>query len=243
MCSVYKELITQLIEEGDLWEQLGITHDDKNFILVNFSMELFKDIDDLDEKFNKLIDEECKVFNDTNYFSAFKDLNKRWAVGGYGIVDANSIGKSKPNKKKRYKPTIFHSGHILAQRLFRGIDKGICLNYYNVNNIYPQTELSNRGSVFWGKKSVDNQSYYESYLEIKALEPGKRFFYRAKLVYGKDEIVPRGIRLQAVEVNDGNLGMYMDKSKILFNVFIPNIFPDFLPNYREITLIGEQEKI
>ena len=66
MCSVYKELITQLIEEGDLWEQLGITHDDKNFILVNFSMELFKDIDDLDEKFNKLIDEECKVFNDTN---------------------------------------------------------------------------------------------------------------------------------------------------------------------------------
>ena len=177
MCSDYKELITQLIEEGDLWEQLGITRDDKNFNLVNFSMHLIEDIDDLDEKFNKLIDEEATVLNDTNYFSAFKNLNERWAVGGYGIVDANSIGKSKRNKKKRYKSTI--------------------------------------------------------------LKPGKKYFYRAKLVYGKEEIVPRGIRLQAIEVKDGNLGMYMDKNKILFNVFIPNIFPDFLPNYREITLIGE----
>lgn len=239
MCSDYKELITQLIEEGDLWEQLGITRDDKNFNLVNFSMHLIEDIDDLDEKFNKLIDEEATVLNDTNYFSAFKNLNERWAVGGYGIVDAKSIGKSKRNKNKRYKSTIFHSGHILAQRLFRGIANGICLNYYNVNNIYPQTELSNRGSVYWGKKSVDNQSYYECYLEMEALKPGKKYFYRAKLVYGKEEIVPRGIRLQAIEVKDGNLGMYMDKNKILFNVFIPNIFPDFLPNYREITLIGE----
>lgn len=150
MCSAYKELITQLIEEGDLWEQLGITRDNKNFNLENFSIHLIEDIDDLDEKFNKLIDQEVKVLNDTNYFSAFKDLNERWAIGGYGIVDANTIGKSKRNKKKRYKPTIFHSGHILAQRLFRGITKGICLNYYNVNNIYPQTELSNRGSVYGG---------------------------------------------------------------------------------------------
>ena len=156
MCSVYKKLITQLIEEGDLWEQLGITNDGKNFDLVNYSMRLVKDIDDLDEKFNKVIDEDIQVFNDTNYFSAFKDLDKRWAVGGYGIVDASTLGKSKRSKKKRYKPTIFHSGHILAQRLFRGVVKGICLNYYNVNNIYPQTELSNRGSVYWGKKFFDN---------------------------------------------------------------------------------------
>lgn len=239
MCSAYKELITQLIEEGDLWEQLGITRDDKNFNLENFSIHLIEDIDDLDEKFNKLIDQEVKVLNDTNYFSAFKDLNERWAIGGYGIVDANTIGKSKRNKKKRYKPTIFHSGHILAQRLFRGITKGICLNYYNVNNIYPQTELSNRGSTYGGKKSVYNQSYYESYLEKVVLKSGDKYFYRAKLVYGKDEVVPRGIRLQAVEVKDGDSGMYMDKNKILFNVFIPNIFQDFLPDYKEITLIGE----
>lgn len=239
MCSVYKELITQLIEEGDLWEQLGITRDDKNFNLENFSINLIEDIEDLDDKFNNLIDQEVKVLNDTNYFSAFKDLNERWAIGGYGIVDANTIGKSKRNKKKRYKPTIFHSGHILAQRLFRGITKGICLNYYNVNNIYPQTELSNRGSTYGGKKSVYNQSYYESYLETVVLEYGKKYFYRAKLVYGKDEVVPRGIRLQAVEVKDGDSGMYMDKNKKLFNVFIPNIFPEFLPNYKEITLIGK----
>ena len=58
-------------------------------------------------------------------------------------------------------------------------------------------------------------------------------------MYGKDEVVPRGIRLQAVEVKDGDSGMYMDKDKILFNVFIPNIFQDFLPDYKEITLIGE----
>lgn len=243
MCSVYKKLITQLIEEGDLWEQLGITNDGKNFDLVNYSMRLVKDIDDLDEKFNKVIDEDIQVFNDTNYFSAFKDLDKRWAVGGYGIVDASTLGKSKRSKKKRYKPTIFHSGHILAQRLFRGVVKGICLNYYNVNNIYPQTELSNRGSVYGGEKSIDNQSYYESFLEREVSETGKKYFYRAKLVYGKDEIVPRGIRLQAVEVKDGDLGMYMDKNKILFNVFIPNIFPDFLPNYKKITWMGVQEEI
>lgn len=90
-----------------------------------------------------------------------------------------------------------------------------------------------------GEKSVYNQSYYESYLEMEVLEPGKKYFYRAKLVYGKDEVVPRGIRLQAVEVKDGDSGMYMDKDKILFNVFIPNIFHDFLPDYKEITLIGE----
>ena len=239
MCSVYKELITQLIEEGDLWEQLGISNNDKNFNLVNYSMRLVKDIDDLDEKFNKVKETEIKVFNDTNYFSAFKDLDKRWAVGGYGIVDASTLGKSKRSKKKRYKPTIFHSGHILAQRLFRGVVKGICLNYYNVNNIYPQTELSNRGSVYWGKKFFDNQSYYESYLEMEVLKTGKKYLYRAKLMYGKDEIVPRGIRLQAVEVKERDSRMFIDKSKILFNVFIPNTFSDSLPNYKKITLIGE----
>ena len=239
MCSVYKKLITQLIEEGDLWEQLGITNDGKNFDLVNYSMRLVKDIDDLDEKFNKVIDEDIQVFNDTNYFSAFKDLDKRWAVGGYGIVDASTLGKSKRSKKKRYKPTIFHSGHFLAQRLFRGVVKGICLNYYNVNNIYPQTELSNRGSVYWGKKFFDNQSYYESYLEMEVLKTGKKYFYRAKLMYGKDEIVPRGIRLQAVEVKERDSRMFIDKNKILFNVFIPNTFSDSLPNYKKITLIGE----
>ena len=90
---------------------------------------------------------------------------------------------------------------------------------------------------------MDNQSYYESFLEREVSENWKKYFYRTNLVYGKDDIVPRGIRLQAVEVKDGDLGMYMDKNKILFNVFIPNIFPDFLPNCKKITWIGVQEEI
>lgn len=239
MCSAYKELITQLIEEGDLWEQLGITRNDKNFNLENFSIHLTEDIDDLDGKFNKVKETKIKVFNDTEYFPYDNDINIRWAVGGYGIVDASTLGKSKKSKHCLYNGTIFQSGHILAQRLFRNIDTLIDLKHDNVNNIYPQTELSNRGSTYGGKKSVYNQSYYESYLETIVLEYGDKYFYRAKLVYGKDEVVPRGIRLQAVEVKDGDSGMYMDKDKILFNVFIPNIFQDFLPDYKEITLIGE----
>ena len=258
MCSDYKDLILQLFEEGDLWEQLGLEKNEELFFnktedsglqeqeIKNsecyFSIPLKNDIEDLTDKFNELKDKDIKVDNDSNCYGV---MNKKVAVGGYGIVDDTTLGKSKRCNKKRYKDTIFHSGHILAQRLFRGVTKGICLNCNNENNIYPQTELSNRASEYGGKFSIDNQTYYESFLERKVLKTGKKYFYRAKLVYGKDEseIVPRGIRLQAVEVKEGDSGMYMDKDKILFNVFIPNIFKDFLPNYKKITLIGELEKI
>ena len=220
MCSDYKDLILQLIEEGDLWEQLGFAKNEELFFnktensglqeqgIKNsecyFSIPLKNDIEDLTDKFNELKD---------------KDMNKKVAVGGYGIVDDTTLGKSKKCNKKRYKDTIFHSGHILAQRLFRGVTKGICLNGNNENNIYPQTKLSNEASEYGGKFSIDNQTYYESFLERKVLNTGEKYFYRAKLVYGKDEteIVPRGIRLQAVEVKEGDSGMYMDKNKILFN--------------------------
>jgi len=155
------------------------------------------------------------------------------------MEDAVTLGKSKKSNNSLYSGTIFQLGHIFAQRLFRNLDTLINLKHDNVNKIYPQTELSNRGSVYWGKKSVDNQSYYESYLEMEVLETGKKFFNRAKLVYGKNEIVPRGIRLQAVEVKERDSRMFIDKNKILFNVFIPNTFSDSLPNYKKITLIGE----
>jgi len=40
-------------------------------------MHLVKDIDDLDEKFNKVKETEIKVFNDTDYCPDDKDINIR----------------------------------------------------------------------------------------------------------------------------------------------------------------------
>ena len=256
MCSDYKELIIQLIEEGDLWEQLGL---DKSEELVfrkkegsstqegcmkaskcYFSIHLINDIGDLTEKFNELVKENKVAKNDTDFKDDKRILKKRWAEGGFGIVNSTTVGitdSEESEPKSRFRNTGFESGHILARSLFGNSDTDISLKVNNVNNIYPQTHLSNEGSTYGGLNSIENQTYFESMLKKVVDDTGKEYFYRAKLVYGKDdsEIVPRGIRLQAVEIQRNEQELTLEEN-FLFNVFVPNITKKDLPNYHIIEI-------
>lgn len=251
MCSDYKELIIQLIKEGDLWETLGLNEDEELVFMKTdqsspqesrikdskcyFSIHLRNDIGDLTKKFTKLIEDKIYVQNDTEWRDDERAINKRWALGGFGIVTRETIKESKDNGKRRYRCTGFDSGHILAQRLFRKNCTSVSLNYNNVDNIYPQTKLSNEGSTYGKGNSIENQTYFESWLEEVVDDTGKEYFYRAKLVYGKDdsEIVPRGIRLQAVEIHRNEQELTLGENT-LFNVFVPNITKEGLLNYHII---------
>ena len=121
----------------------------------------------------------------------------------------------------------------LAKRLFGKATTNISFKSNNINNIYPQTPPSNEGSVYGGTKSLDNQTYYECMLDSEVSLHGEAYFYRAKLVYGKDEteIVPRGIRLQAIQVIKSDESLVLSENT-LFNVFVPNITKFSLIDYK-----------
>ena len=89
--------------------------------------------------------------------------------------------------------------------------------------------------------------YFEKIIQ-ESLDEGRDIHYRVTPVFKKNDLefepIPRGIILEARIAHSRAKGhRFVGYEGSQFNVFIPNIFPDFLPNYREITLIGEQEKI
>lgn len=243
-----KRLVWKLVDEGGIWDELGLEQDEK----LNYnqgSIELNTCICDIEKKFEEIKGNKNYAKNDTDFKTIFP-LNAK-CEGGYAIIGKDTIYLSKNRKKgqgrssKRRYGGGFDSGHILARQLVRNEEngqnkgRGIIINYNNFHNIYPQTPWSNKGSA--PKKSergekkeneeVRNQTYFENLLVNYIQDKSEELFYRVKLVYGKDasELVPRGARIQAIKIIQFNDKKVLGEN--LFNVFIPNVTETCLIDY------------
>lgn len=112
---------------------------------------------------------------------------------------------------------IYNRGHLIAYSISAGIDQDGQYNpanqsgdQNNPKNLFTQTAFTNQKI----------QTIFETRVR-KALKSGSRVIYQATPIFRGNELMARGINLQAVAVN-GNLD---------FNVYIFNVQPDFTFDY------------
>lgn len=112
---------------------------------------------------------------------------------------------------------IYNRGHLIAYSVSAGIDQNGQYNpanqsgdQNNPKNLFTQTAFTNQKI----------QTIFESKVR-NALKSGNKVIYQATPIFRDNELMARGINLQAVAVN-GNLD---------FNVYIFNVQPDFTFDY------------
>lgn len=143
------------------------------------------------------------------------------------FLDKDNLAKQNYRTRQIYKPTgwhgnrpgaeIYNRGHLIAYSLSGGINKWgkytgrLGGDQNNPKNLFTQTAYSNQNI----------QTYYESAVR-EALISGEKVIYQATPIFRKNELMARGINLQAV-TTDGMLN---------FNVYIYNVQPGYKFNYQ-----------
>lgn len=114
---------------------------------------------------------------------------------------------------------VYNRGHLIAYSLTAGINPqtgqyhaGVVGDQDNPQNLFTETDFINQ----------EIQTVYEAKVR-HAIEHGKKVIYQATPVFRGNELVPRGINLQAVST-DGSLN---------FNVYLQNVEPGVVINYRD----------
>lgn len=112
---------------------------------------------------------------------------------------------------------IYNRGHLIAYSISAGIDQN---GQYNPTN---QSGDQNNPKNLFTQTAFTNQKI-QTIFETKvrnSLKDGQKVIYQATPIFRGNELMARGINLQAVAVN-GNLD---------FNVYIFNVQPDFTFDY------------
>ena len=125
--------------------------------------------------------------------------------------------------KKDYE-VYFHRGHIIAYSL--GGDKEIKGHDYKaLKSLFTQTAWSNMGKA--NKKKEDENKFSQWRFEkiIKDTLVTDSICMASRPIYrNKADVIPIGVHLQAVT-----------KERSLFNVFLPNIDPNIVIDYKKCT--------
>ena len=93
---------------------------------------------------------------------------------------------------------------------------------------FTQTVWSNQSSQ--NASQGKNQSYYEWYIKEKLMQDNDlEVNYRVKLIYEKNDIIPRGIHIRAVFMKKSERWKVVEQ----FNVFVPNVDPRMDIDYEQ----------
>lgn len=137
----------------------------------------------------------------------------------------NPAGWNKINKNKDYE-VYFHRGHIIACSL--GGDKEIKGHDYKaLKSLFIQTAWSNMGKDVKEEEEEKINKFSQWYFEEKVVKELKKssVCMASRPIYrNKADVIPIGVHLQAVT-----------KERSLFNVFLPNIDPNIVIDYKKCT--------
>lgn len=128
----------------------------------------------------------------------------------------------KPNIKKAIK--FFHRGHLIAYSL--GGDEELHSHPNKaLKSLFTQTAWSNMGKDV-KKKDFENQfsQWYFEEKVVKELKKSSVCMASRPIYRNKTDVIPIGVHLQAVT-----------KERSLFNVFLPNIDPNIVIDYKKCT--------
>ena len=160
-------------------------------------------------------------------YSNLDNLN-RTSHSNTAFLEPRNVANDSLRVRQFINPTAWHSnrengtqiynrGHLIAYSVSAGIDQDGNYNpnnqsgdQNNPKNLFTQTAFSNQKiqTIFEGK--VRN-----------ALKQGKRVIFQATPIFRGNELMARGINLQAISLNN-NLD---------FNVYIYNVQPDYVFDY------------
>jgi hypothetical protein len=156
------------------------------------------------------------------------DTLNRTAQANTAYLAKRNVANDSLRVRQYIKPTGWHQkfskgeailnrGHLIAYSISKGISLDGVYNpgvqsgdQNNPKNLFTQTAFSNQ----------EIQTIYESKVRT-ALKQGKKVIYQAQAIFKVNELMARGIHLQAVST-DGSLN---------FNVYIFNVQPDFQFDY------------
>ena len=160
-------------------------------------------------------------------YSNLDNLN-RTSHSNTAFLEPRNVANDSLRVRQFINPTAWHSnrengtqiynrGHLIAYSVSAGIDQDGNYNpnnqsgdQNNPKNLFTQTAFSNQKiqTIFEGK--VRN-----------ALKQGNRVIFQATPIFRENELMARGINLQAISLNN-NLD---------FNVYIYNVQPDYVFDY------------
>lgn len=160
-------------------------------------------------------------------YSNLDNLN-RTSHSNTAFLEPRNVANDSLRVRQFINPTAWHSnrengtqiynrGHLIAYSVSAGIDQDGNYNpnnqsgdQNNPKNLFTQTAFSNQKiqTIFEGK--VRN-----------ALKQGNRVIFQATPIFRGNELMARGINLQAISLNN-NLD---------FNVYIYNVQPDYVFDY------------
>lgn len=160
----------------------------------------------------------------------YQQLDRARRSAGSNTAFLNSRNHANTNLRtvQTFQPTGWHNnsdgnlvynrGHLIAYSLTGGIDPhtgrfraGTLGDQDNPRNLFTETDFTNEVL----------QTYYETQVR-HAIEQGKHVIYQATPIFRGDEMMARGINLQALST-DGTLN---------FNVYLFNVEPGMLMNYQ-----------
>lgn len=157
------------------------------------------------------------------------DRENRTSHGNTAWIDKNNLAHDNLRTRQIVEPTGYHQkrvngnyvvnrGHEIAYSLSKGIDKQGKYNprqqfgdQNNLRNLFTQTAFSNQ----------DLQAIYEGKIR-NALYHGEKVIFQAKPIFQGKDLMAKGVQLQAVSTN----------GKLNFNVYVFNVQPDFMFNYK-----------
>lgn len=160
-------------------------------------------------------------------YSNLDSLN-RTSHSNTGFLERRNVANDSLRVRQVVQPTgwhynrrngtqIYNRGHLIAYSVSAGIDQD---GQYNPQN---QSGDQNNPKNLFTQSAYSNQkiqTIFESKVR-RALRENKRVIYQATPIFRGNELMARGINLQAIST-DGQLN---------FNVYLFNVQPDYVFNY------------
>ncbi|MFI3150433.1 competence protein [Streptococcus suis] len=222
MNKITKELAESVLTGGI--SQLGVssmdelTYDDGSFIINK----------ELHKKFAR---------NELSFDKTIIKGSQKLPAGCEVMLSRNTLSKTKrPNLAFIEPPgwdrrlnipqgtAYIHRGHIIAHELFEDSS----WKYDYKKKYFTQTVWSNQSSQ--NASQGKNQSYYEWYIKEKLMQDDDlEVNYRVKLIYEKNDIIPKGIHIRAVFMKKSERWKVVEQ----FNVFVPNVDPRMDIDYEQ----------
>lgn len=157
------------------------------------------------------------------------DSLNRTSHSNTGFLEKRNVANDELRVRQFVEPTAWHynrrngtqiynRGHLIAYSVSAGIDQD---GYYNPRN---QSGDQNNPKNLFTQTAFSNQkiqTIFESKVR-EALRQNKKVIYQATPIFRGNELMARGINLQAVST-DGSLN---------FNVYLFNVQPDYVFNYQ-----------
>lgn len=165
----------------------------------------------------------------TNAFEEYSELDN---LGRCGVAYANICKELMPTEKRGSIGMIKPSGWQLAK--YSSVDGKYLYNRSHLIGFQLAGENANEKNLITGTRyfNVDGMLPFENQVAEYVKNTNNHVLYRVTPVFKENELVARGVQMEAYSVEDGGKG-------VEFNVFVYNIQPGITINYLDGTNSGE----